>query len=123
MILRDIISELKKVRGLDNIHLLGENEKRYIQNNEEKRNLGIFECLKRKYILVLTHDSSFREPEEKIVRIEKNKFVFPGISFSEVKAKKVVSSSPGIKVHSYLIKKFKIKIRNDATLLIGFNLK
>ena len=77
MIIANIIENLKKVRGLDNIILLNKKDFEFIKNNEEPRNLGVFECLNRKYVVVLTHDSSFREPEDKIVRIKDKKLIFP----------------------------------------------
>ena len=122
MIIANIIENLKKVKGLDNIILLNKKDFEFIKNNEEPRNLGVFECLKRKYVVVLTHDPSFREPEDKIVRIKDKKLIFPAVQFSEVKAKDVVSSSPGKKVHDYLVKRFNLRLKDDATLLIGFDL-
>ncbi len=122
MNIKNIIENLKKVKGLDNIILLNKKDLEFIKNNEEPRNLGVFECLKRKYVVVLTHDSSFREPEDKIVKIKDKKLIFPAVKFSEVKAKDVVSSSPSKKIHKYLVKKFKLRLKDDATLLIGFEI-
>ena len=39
----------------------------------------------------------------------------------EVKAKNVISSSPSEKIHNLLMEKFNLKLRDDATLLIGFD--
>lgn len=119
--LNSIINELKGVKGLNNINLLTKKDINFIKKNEEKRNIGVSECLKRKYVLVLTHNSKFREPEEKIVRFKNNKLILPAVKFSEVKTKNVVSSSPSKEIHNYLVKKFKLKLKDEATLLIGFD--
>lgn len=109
------------VDGLNNIHLLTKKDIKFIKNNEEKNNIGVFECLKRGHVIMLTHDSTFRGPEEPIVKSKKGKTIFLAVKFSEVKAKNVVSSSPGIKIHDYLVNKFKLELKDEATLLIGFD--
>ena len=77
------------------------------------------DALKRPYTIVLTHDSSFRQPAGPIVVDN----AFPPVPFPEVKAKSVVSSSPSKKVHKYLIDKFNLSLnKEEATLLIGFEL-
>lgn len=123
MDIKSIINDLEKVGGLGNVNLLDKNDINYIRNNEEKNNLGVFECLKREYVLIMTHDSSFRNPEGDIVKKKNGKVIFPAAKFSELKAKNVVSSSPGIKIHNYLIERFKLRLDDEATLLIGFNLR
>ncbi len=121
--LNKIITKLKEVKGLNNIHTLTKKDKEYINLNEENNNLGVKECLKREITLVLTHNKNFRKPLEKITINKDKKITFPPIPFPEVKAKNVVSSSPSKKIHIHLIKSHKIIIRdNEATLLIGFNL-
>lgn len=116
-----VIEDLRKVNGLDNVKLLDEKLKKDTYSLEEKNNVGVRECLKRKYTIILTHDSSFREPEGKIVKKNNRKIIFPAVSFSEVKAKNVVSSSPSKKVHNFLVKKLNLKLNDEATLLIGFD--
>lgn len=123
MELEKIIRGLNKVHGLGNINILNKTQIEFIKYNEDKNNEGVFECLKRKYVLCVTHDSDFRDPEEVIVAKKKDKLIFPPVKFSEVKAKNVVSSSPGKKIHKYLTKEFKLKLNDEATLLIGFDLK
>ncbi len=123
MDIKSIITDLKKVMGLGNINLLNKKDLDYIRNNEEKNNIGVFECLKREYVLIAAHDSSFRNPEGDIVKKEKEEVIFPAVRFSEVKAKNVVSSSPSIKIHNYLIERFKLRLDDEATLIIGFDLK
>ena len=119
--INDILKDLKKVKGLSNINLLNNKLKKCILDMEKKSNIGVLESLKRKYTIVLTHDSNFRKPEEKIVKRENGRIIFPAVSFSEVKTKNAVSSSPSKKVHDFLVKRFNLKLKDEATLLIGFD--
>ena len=116
-----VISDLKRINGLSNFIVLNENDKKFILNNEKKNNVGVLEAVKRKYLIAFTHDSSFRKPAEKIVIKKNNKKIFPPVSFPEVKARNVVSCSPGYKVDSYLRKKIGNVNEEDATLLVGFD--
>jgi len=114
-----IIDGLKQVNGLSNFNVLNEGDRMKVLELEEERNIGVIESLKRDVTLVLTHDSGFRKPAKEIVK----NGIFPAVPFPEVKAKSVVSSSPNIDVHNYLVNRFNIDLRNnEATLLIGFNL-
>lgn len=117
-----IISQLKQVKGLSNFNLLHDSHKKKILELEESRNLGVKECLNRQFTLLLTHDSSFRPPTSSEVIKKENSITFPPVSFPEVDAKDVVSSSPSKKVHDFLVKEFNLKLKDEATLLIGFNL-
>jgi len=119
--IKAIIESLKSA-GLSNIYLLKEEDKDIILNMEEDENLGVKECIERKFTLVLTHDSGFRKPQGKIVKENNGNMIFPAVPFSEVNAKRVVSSSPGRDVHQFLVKRFNLKLKDDATLLIGFDL-
>ena len=119
----DVLQDLKKIEGLDNFFLISEKDKSAIGKVERGNNLGVFETLGRDFVLVMTHDSNFREPAGSIVLETENGFVFPGVPFPELKAKDVVSSSPSEAVHDFLVKRFGLKIENnEATLLVGFNL-
>jgi|SRR3989344_1661123 len=119
-----VVRELENIEGLDNIHVLDEKQKERIEFLEEKNNIGVFECLKRQVTLVVTHDSSFREPIKSIVIKGLNKIIFPPVEFPEVNRYDVVSSSPCKIVHEYLIKQFNLDLTaEDATLLIGFNIE
>lgn len=115
------LNNLKKVKGLSNFIILDENDRSFIMKNEEKRNIGVFEALKRKYLIAFAHDSSFRWPASEIVVEKDGKKVFPGVPFPEVKAENVVSCSPGYKVDAYLRKKMKNVKEDDASLLVGFD--
>ena len=114
-----IMESLKQIGGLANFNILTEKDKRLISSIEEIKNIGVFESLKRSCTIVLTHDSKFRGPSGPIVLDD----IFPPVPFPEVKAKSVVSSSPGIKVHSYLVNRFNLNLSaEEATLLVGFEL-
>jgi len=119
--LTNIINNLKKTKDLGNIYVLDNKLKSRISKLEDKNNIGVHECLKRKNTIMLTHDSRFRSPEGEIVLKDKKGILFPGVPFSEVKAVNVISSSPSKKIHALLMKKFKLKLKDEATLLIGFD--
>ena len=118
-----IFQELEKVSGLKAIAFLNRNMKNLVDNLEEENNHGVFECLERNYTLLLSHDSSFRDPVSEIVDTKNGVVTFPGIDFPEVTGKNVVSSSPSLKVHDALLKSLNLSLATDeATLLVGFNL-
>ncbi len=121
--MKKVISKLKYVKGLSNFNLLHDYHKKKILELEESRNLGVKECLSREFVLLLTHDSTFRPPTSPEVMKKDNKVIFPPVSFPEVEAKDVVSSSPSKIVHDFLVKEFNLKLKDEATLLIGFKLQ
>jgi len=121
--IEQIRETINKTNGLKFIALLEEETKEIIKELEEERNQGVFECLKRSHTILLTHDSSFRDPVCEIVKGENENLIFPGIPFPEVNAKNVVSSSPSERVHKALIEMLHLHIhQEDATLIIGFDL-
>lgn len=121
--IKKIIDDLNRINGLGNINLLNEKDRDIIRNLEEENNIGVIECIERRYVIVVTHNSNFREPEKDIVVQNGNGIIFPALEFPEIKADSVISSSPGINVHNYLRKKFNMNIDDEhATLLVGFNL-
>ncbi len=121
--LSKIRDKLNKVKGLRVLFTLEDEQRDIIRDLEEERNKGVFECLDREYTMLLAHDSSFREPDEKIVNGKDKKVIFPGVPFHEVDAKNVVSSSPSGRVHRALMEMLHIHLdEEEATLLIGFDL-
>ena len=120
--MEQVLKKLRQVKGLANFNLLHDSHKKKILELEESRNLGIKECLNRQFTLLLTHDSSFRPPTSPEVIKKENSVLFPPVPFPEVEAKDVVSSSPSKLVHDFLVKEFNLKLKNEATLIIGFNL-
>ncbi len=105
------IQKLKQVKGLANFYLLTKEDRAKILELEEPRNLGIRECLKKKFVLAMSHTSEFRKPAGEIVKDG----IFPPVPFQEVKG--AISSSPGWKVHEFLKKKLKLK--DEASLIVG----
>lgn len=98
--------------------------KEHIKKHEEQRNQGVHESLKRQHVILITHDTTFRYPQEKQIVHTKNDYYFPGLPFPEVQAKNVISGSPSKAIHKFLIQKYNIHTTNeDATLLIGFDLE
>lgn len=119
--IKHILYRLAHLQGITRYYILTPADCAYITEHEDKTNLGVLEAVKRKYCVCLVHDSSWREPTQTIVRKENGQIVFPPVVFPEVAAKNVVSSSPGLDVHTYLTQRVKI-IEDEATLLIGFDL-
>lgn len=119
--IKHIINRLQHIQGLTSFYLLDDNDRKAVSELESSNNLGVFEALNRKFIVCCCHDSNFREATQRIVVMEDGKKILPPVSFPEVPAKEVVSSSPGIKSHLYLAEKVHPK-KGEATLLIGFNL-
>ncbi|MAG52856.1 MAG: hypothetical protein CMH62_02740 [Nanoarchaeota archaeon] len=118
---KQILETLSRTKGLDNVYLVKEETKDIIRNIEEENNEGVLTCLGRKFTVLVTHDSNFRDPVREIVKQEDGKTSFPPIPFPEVKANNVVSSSPSKEVHDFLVKEFNLKLEDEATLLIGFD--
>ena len=116
-----ILYRLSCLDGITRYYLLSKEDCEYVSSHEDAHNLGVLESVKRQYCVCLVHDDNWREPTQTIVRNENGQVVFPPVVFPEVPAKNVVSSSPGIEVHSYLCQRVKVK-GNEATLLIGFDL-
>jgi len=112
---------LLSVQGIKEVVVLDGNDRRYIFEHEEERNHGVYECLRRQVLFAVTHDSTFRDPDEAIVMKAWEKVIFPVVEFHEIKRKKVSSSSPWPEVHNYLVPKFQDFDAYDATLLIWFD--
>jgi hypothetical protein len=114
--------ELVTIPGIKEAEVLSDEDRRFIFENEEDRNHGVYECVRRKIVFAATHDARLRAADAPIVLRLGSKTVFPPVSFHELREKNVVSSSPGVRVHEYLVKKFQQVDEYDATLLIGFDL-
>ena len=109
--------KLKFTKGLHKPRYLSNKEINKIRILNEPNNIGIDEVLNKKYVILVFHDSNFREPKEKITKKIGKETIFPSIPFEEIKNS--ISASPSKKLHEYLIKKIKIK-KDWASLLIGF---
>lgn len=119
--IKHILHQLEKLQGITRYYVLQPDDQAFVSREEDENNLGVHEAVKRKYCVCLVHDSSWREPTQTIVKKENGEIVFPPVVFPEVPAKNVVSSSPGLTVHTYLSKKVRVE-GDEATLLIGFDL-
>lgn len=119
--IKHILHQLEKLKGITRYYVLTTDDHAYVALKEDENNLGVLEAVKRTYCVCLVHDSSWREPTQTIVKKENGEIVFPPVVFPEVPAKNVVSSSPGLAVHTYLSKKVRVQ-GDEATLLIGFDL-
>lgn len=121
-----IIEKEKKVllniKWIKEVVLLDNNDRKFIFENEEDKNHWVFETIRRKVVFCFTHDSFFRDADAPIVLKLWNKVIFPAVSFHEINRSSTVSSSPWIKVHEHLSKKFNNLAENDATVLVWFDL-
>ena len=120
--LNEIIEKLKIIKGLANINVLTNQEIEAIESLEDRENLGVREAIRRSFVLILTHTSDFRGPHGEVALNLDGTILFPPVDFKEINANNVVSSCPGIKVHEYLVKKFNLNLKDEATLIIGFDL-
>ncbi len=115
------IKTLHSIKGIKDINVLNQNDIDYIWKNEEERNSGAFEVLRRDVVLVCTHDEKLRPPANTIVISRGERHIFPAVPFPEIKEDNVVSCSPSKKIHEELSVRINIE-KNDATLLIGFDI-
>lgn len=116
-----ILKKLRSTKGLKECFILDEDDKENIRELEEARNVGVMECLDRKFTLVVVHDSKFRSPQGDIVKKKGRDVEFPAVPFSEV-SEDAISSCPSKLVHHFLIERFHLHVHPDeATLLIGFD--
>ena len=119
---RNLGNSLKNTKGLNFLTFLDERHKKLIRSSEEENNLGVFEAIKRNYTALLSHDSSFRNPSGEIVVKKGDSVIFPPVSFPEIKARNVVSSSPSLKVHRELLNRLNLSLKpEEATLIVGFD--
>jgi len=121
-IIKSELEHLLSLKWIIDWYTLNDNDKRFIFENEEDRNHWVYETIKREVVFCITHDELFRDPDAPIVFKYWNKVIFPAIWFHEINRKNVVSSSPWITVHEYLVGKLKLFRKDDATLLVGFDL-
>ena len=117
-----LIDTLKKLKGVTQVRVLDNTHKEELFLLEEERNLGVRECLKRKTVLILLHNSDFRDPIGSLVLKNKKSILFPPLPFPELGAKNVVSASPSKEVHTFLVEQYLLKKESElATVLIGFD--
>ena len=71
------IKILEGLKGIANVHLLADSDKKDISDLEDKHNLGVFEAVNRDVTIVCTHNSSFRQPPSSITVKINDKTIFP----------------------------------------------
>ncbi len=111
------ILKLRFTKGLHKPRFLSEKQKNKARILNEVTNLGIDEVLNKKNVILVFHDSSFREPPKKIVKKIGKEIVFPSVPFQEIKNS--ISASPSKKLHEYLSKEIRIK-KEWASILVGY---
>ncbi|MAF37057.1 hypothetical protein CL622_08140 [archaeon] len=120
MDIKEIIRTLNSLHGIANVHVLTIKQKLYIKAHEQQENTGVHTCVQQPTTLVCTHDETFREPAGLIVKKDGPKTIFPPVPFPEIPNS--ISSSPSNHIHNYLVKTFKLILKNkEATLLIGIS--
>jgi len=115
-------NKLLNIKWINNLIILDDNDKKYIFENEEDRNHWVFETIRKSVVFCFTHDSNFREADAPIVLKLWNKVIFPAVSFHEINMSSTVSSSPWVKIHNYLSSKFQNIAKDEATVLVWFDL-
>ena len=115
-------NNLLSIKWIVEVFEISKEDKKYIFENEEDRNHWVYETIKRNIVFCATHDDIFRDPDSSIVHKIWSKVIFPAVGFHEIEQKNVVSCSPWMKVHEYLIQNLKHFSHDDATLLIGFDI-
>ena len=117
----DIIERLKNVQGLVDVRIIEWMHILEIEKLESKGNIGVRECLKRRNVSVIVHNSKFRTPSETLVKSDKSEIIFPALPFPEL-GKNAISASPSKKTHEFLIKEYQFQDNVElATLLIGLD--
>lgn len=117
----NIIKKLLDTKWIKQAITVKNNDIQRIAEHEEDRNHGIYEVIRRKNVICITHDDKFRHADSDIVLSYGQKVIFPAVPFHEIQANNVVSGSPSSLVHRHLSKLFPEKLDElDATILIGF---
>jgi hypothetical protein len=116
------IQKLKATPGIIEVIELWDDTRDYIRKHEEVRNRWVSDVLTRKYVIALTHDSSFREPAAPIVeKTATGEIFFPAVAFPEVIGDSVISASPSVAIHEHLLQFFPYHEDDEATILVGWD--
>ncbi len=141
---------LKTLEGLGKCFIvLSQKEKEIITKISEGKNIinrGVADALSREITIAFSHNEKFRPPPCAIVLLSCNgkivgemadggkkfyngvqgvdKYILPPVPFPELDGKfsNVCSASPGYGADKFLRKLIKVE-QNDATLLVGFNIR
>ncbi len=144
------IKILKSLNGLGkDFSVLLESDKKNIARMPDGKgvvNHGVSEALSREITIAFSHNEKFRQPPCAIVQLcckgkivgemtdagkkfyngakESDSCILPSVPFPELDSafSNVCSASPGYVADAFLRTRIKVE-KNDATLLVGFNLK
>lgn len=120
--MESVINLLKGVKGLVKVFSLEAAHKEELLKKELEENHGIRECLSKKQVLVLVHDSSFRDPAGPLVKIYEDTVVFPSVPFPELDHVRAISASPSKNAHEFLMKTYNLEENDEyATIIVGFD--
>ena len=107
---------INKIKGLRFHSMISQSQKEQIKVLEDAQNSGVFACLQKRRVFIISHNSSFRDP---LVFNKDGSFVFAPQPFPEFNDQAIMSS-PSKKVHDFLIKEYNLSLNpTDATLLVG----
>lgn len=110
---------LASIPGVVEVVILNQADRDYIRKHEARENEGILKVIESGTVFALTHDSSFREPDGPItIQKEDGTTYFPPVPFHEL-GPSAVSGSPGMRIHAYLVPKFREITIEYATVLVG----
>jgi hypothetical protein len=107
--------------GVRSVVVLSDDARDYLISHEEERNIWVHQVLQRKHILILLHDASFRSAHGSLTAHKDSGVVFPPIPFPEVEWRGVISASPGVICHEYLLQFFPYRESLDATVIVGWD--
>lgn len=117
-----VLKEVLSMEGISEGFVLEDEDRDNIGELEDEENTGVFECLKKKNVIVVLHDSKFRPPEGDLVKTVDQKVVFPAVPFSGTSGEEAIASSPSRRVHNFLMELFHMHGHTDsATIIIGFD--
>lgn len=110
---------LASIPGVVEVVILNQADRDYIRKHEARENEGVLKAIESGTVFALIHDSSFRDPDGPItIEREDGATYFPPVPFHEL-GLSAVSGSPGMRIHAYLVPKFREITIEYATVLIG----
>ncbi len=118
----EAVRVLRETRGLGHVKVLSGHHRNIISGMESDNNIGVRECLSKRFCLLVTHNSEFREPEHDMVKKEGDRIIFPALPFRELEQFNAISSSPSATVHKFLEGILGLDFgESEASLIIGFD--
>ena len=113
---------LRETKGLYHVKVLNKHHRNMILGMENDNNIGVRECLSKRFCLLVTHNSATWEPEHEMVKKEGERIIFPALPFKELEQFNAISSSPTATVHKFLEGILGLEFgETEASLIIGFD--